>query len=136
MLAHDAWATRQLLEHCRLLSKEQFHQKFEIGLGNLHETLTHIISATRRWTDRIAGRTPRPFLNVVPGLPQISGEAKDRSVDELLALHEEAAHDLAETARACRAKGFDQVITLEFAMPGKAKKRYTFTKGAAIVHVA
>src|SRR4051812_37116781 len=106
LLAHDAWATRLVLEHCRPLTKEQFHKKFEIGLGNLHETLTHIISATRRWTDRIAGRTPRPFMHVVPGMPQISGDAKDRSVDELLALHAEAAADLAKVGAASREKGF------------------------------
>jgi uncharacterized damage-inducible protein DinB len=135
LLAHDAWATRKVLEHCRTLSKEQFHEKFEMGLGSLHETLTHIVSATRRWTDRIAGRTPRPFMHVVPGMPQISGDAKDRSVEELLGLHEDAAKDLAESARASRAKGLDQVISLEFAKRGEPKKRYTFTHGAAIVHV-
>jgi uncharacterized damage-inducible protein DinB len=135
LLAHDTWATRRILECCRPLTREQFHQKFEIGLGSLHETLTHIISATRRWTDRLAGRTPRPFLHVMPGMPQVSGDAKDRSVDELLALHEEAAHDLAEQARASGRRGLDQVISLEFARPGEAKKRYQFSHGAAIVHV-
>jgi uncharacterized damage-inducible protein DinB len=135
LLAQDAWCTRTLLEHCRPLTKDQFHKKFEIGLGDLHTTITHIISATRRWTDRIAGRTPRPFLHPIPSMPQISGDAKDRTIDELLALHEEAAKDLAKVAAASREKGFTQILTLEFAMPGEAKKRYQFTHGTAMVHV-
>lgn len=134
LLAHDAWATRKLLEHCRPLTKEQFHKEFPIGLGTLHENLTHVISATRRWTDRLAGRTPRPFLHKVKEYPHLSGDAKDRTVDELLTLHEEAAHDLVEAARAGARKGLDQTVSLEF--PGKdGKKRYTFTHGVAIVHV-
>jgi uncharacterized damage-inducible protein DinB len=67
-------------------------------------------------------------------MPQISGEAKDRTVDELLALHDEAATDLARAAALSRDKGLDQVITLEFAFNGP-KKRYQFTHGVAIVHV-
>src|SRR5262249_19692776 len=114
LLAHDAWATGRGLEHCRPLTREQFHKEFAIGLGSLHEKLTHMISATRRWTDRLAGRTPRPFLNKIKDYPHLSGEAKDRTVDELLALHEEAAHDLIETARSGRKKGLDQLVTLEW----------------------
>lgn len=132
LLAHEAWATRKILEHCRPLTKEQFHQEFPIGLGSLHVNLTHVISATRRWTDRLAGRTPRPFLHKVKDNPYLSGDAKDRTVDELLALHEEAAHDLAEVARPGR--GLEQTVSLEF--PGKdGKKRYTFTHGVALVHL-
>lgn len=56
LLAHDTWGTRKLLELCRPLSREQFHRRFEIGLGSLHETLTHIISTMRRWSDRLENR--------------------------------------------------------------------------------
>jgi uncharacterized damage-inducible protein DinB len=135
MLAHDAWATRRVLQACRPLAVEQFHKEFPIGLGSLHENVTHIISATRRWTDRLAGRTPRPFLHKIKDHPQLSGEAKDRSVDELLALHEEAAHDLTETVRANRKRGLDQTVSLEWAEKDGPKKRYTFAQAAVIVHV-
>jgi uncharacterized damage-inducible protein DinB len=135
LLAHDAWATRRVLEACRPLTKEQFHQEFAIGLGSLHETLTHIISATRRWTDRLAGRTPRPFLHKLKDLPHLSGDAKDRTVDELLTLHEEASHDLTETVRAGGGKGLAQTVSLEWPGEDGVKKRYTFTHAAVLVHV-
>ncbi len=135
LLAHDVWATRAVLEHCRSLSKEQFHQEFAIGLSSLHMTLTHIISATRRWTDRLAGRTPRPFLHKIKELPQISGDVKDRSVDDLLALHEEAARDLAESARASIKRGRGQFISLEWGGKYGGKKRYAFTPATVVVHV-
>jgi uncharacterized damage-inducible protein DinB len=135
LLAHDAWATRRMLEHCRPLSREQFHKEFEIGLGSLHETLTHIIGTMRRWTDRLAGRTLRPVLHKVKHMPHLSDDAKDRSVDDLLALHEEAVKDLAALAWASRAKELDQIVTLEWAEPGQAKKRYRLTRGAVFVHV-
>jgi uncharacterized damage-inducible protein DinB len=135
LLAHDAWATRAVLEHCGPLSTEQFHQEFAIGLGSLHVTLTHIISATRRWTDRLAGRTPRMFLHKIKELPHMSGDVKDRSVDDLLALHEEAAKDLAESARASIMRGAGQVISLEWGGKDGVKKQYTFTPAAVVVHV-
>ncbi len=135
LLAHDAWATRKLLTLCRPLPREQFHRTFDIGLGSLHENFTHIISATRRWTDRLAGRQPRPFLHNIKDFPHLSGDARDRSVDELLTLHEEAAADLAATAAHSRTTGFANTIILDW--PGKdgGKKRYTFTHAAALIHV-
>jgi uncharacterized damage-inducible protein DinB len=45
------WANRQSLGVCRALSEEQFHKRFEIGLGTLHDTLTHILSDMRGWTE-------------------------------------------------------------------------------------
>ena len=60
-----------LLERCRPLTRDQFHQRFEIGLGSLHDTLTHIVGVVRRWTDRIDGRTLRPALAPIPGRPDI-----------------------------------------------------------------
>jgi uncharacterized damage-inducible protein DinB len=61
LLAHNHWATGEILDRCRPLSHEQFHQSFDIGPGSLHDTLTHIISAMRRWADRIAEQpVPHP----------------------------------------------------------------------------
>jgi uncharacterized damage-inducible protein DinB len=135
LLRHEAWATRSLLTLCRGLSKEQFHRKFPIGLGSLHENITHIISATRRWTDRLAGRTPRPMLHALPQYPHLSGEAKDRTPDELIALLDEAERDLAATVRASRARGLEQTLSLEWPGDDGTKKRYTFTHGAVIGHI-
>lgn len=135
LLKHDAWATRKLLSLCGSLPKDQFHQKFPIGLGSLHETLTHIVSVMRRWTDRLAGRTPRPMLHAIPEYPHLSGEAKDRTPDELTAILDEAERDLAETVRACRARGLDKTVTLEWPGGDGKKQRYTFTHGAVIAHI-
>lgn len=134
LLAHDAWATRLVLNLCRDLSREQFHQRFEIGLGSLHDNVTHMISAMRRWTDRLDGRAPRPMLHTFPGVSTSEVDAKDRTVDDLLALHDAAARDFAAVSRAWAAKDLGSTIHVEW--PGKeGRKRYTFTRGAVIVHV-
>jgi|ERR1051326_1862984 uncharacterized damage-inducible protein DinB len=135
MLAHDAWATRRMLDMCRALSNDQFHQKFDIGLGSLHDNLTHIIGAMRRWTDRLAGRPPRPMLAAPKEFAHLAGERVDRAPDQLIALLNEAAADLAAVAEQCRQTGLDKTLVLDW--PGKdgRKKRYTFTRAAALVHI-
>ncbi len=35
LIKSDAWGTRLVLDSCRGLSRDQFHQKFEIGLGSV-----------------------------------------------------------------------------------------------------
>ena len=35
LLAHNQWATRQILEACAKLTPQQFHQRFEMGPGSL-----------------------------------------------------------------------------------------------------
>ena len=47
LLSHDRWATAQLLDACGKLSADQFHRRFDIGPGSLHDTLTHIVGAMR-----------------------------------------------------------------------------------------
>lgn len=135
LLAHDAWATRELLNRCRTLTREQFHREFPIGPGSLHLTLTHIISVMRRWTDRLAERPPRPMLHVHREFPHLSGEAKDRTPEELILLHDEATTELAAVAGEWRRRGLGTTIRLDW--PGKdgKTKRYTFTRGAVLVHV-
>ncbi len=135
LIASDAWCTRMILTICGDLTHEQFHQKFPIGLGSLHDTLTHVISTMRRWTDRLAGRTPRPMLHALAGRPGI-GEAKDRSVDELRSLLDEAERDMVATMKAVRERG-ELGTTIEVSWPGAdgVTKSYTFSRGAVIVHV-
>lgn len=134
LLRSDAWGTRGILRVCAGLTYEQFHQRFDIGLGSLHDTITHVISAMRRWTDRLAGREPRPMLHAAPGQPHVPGEQVSRTAAELLALLDEAERDLLETYE--RIKG-DLSATVMLDWPGKAGevKRYTFTRAAVLAHV-
>lgn len=62
LLAHDRWATAQVLDACGKLSADQFHRRFDIGPGSLHDTLTHILGAMRTWTDSLVGVEPGPRL--------------------------------------------------------------------------
>jgi uncharacterized damage-inducible protein DinB len=133
LLAHDAWATRQMLGLCRPLSREQFHQRFPIGLGSLHNNLTHVIGATRRWTDRLAGRTLRPPLLPIPERPDIPAEPADRTPDQLIELHAAAAADLAAIARQ---HPLETTISLKWPAPDGGQLTYTFTRAAVLVHVS
>ena len=45
LLRHDAWATREVLRACSGLTDEQWHRRFEIGPGSLHDALTHVVGA-------------------------------------------------------------------------------------------
>lgn len=134
MLAHDAWGTHLVLNLCRGLSHEQFHRSFEIGLGSLHDTLTHIIGAMRRWTDRLEGRTPRPMLSAMPGSVPEGNQARRYSVDEMTALHDQAAQEFHASARGWADKGLDSTLHADWP-DDDGVKRYTFTRGAVIVHV-
>lgn len=89
LLAHNHWATRLLIEACAPLTSEQFHQRFEIGHGSLHDTLAHILSGMRGWGDLLAGRAPRQHP-----------DQNDRQYTpaELLTLLDELAADLHSSA--------------------------------------
>lgn len=136
LLAHNHWATRRLLEQARALSREQFHRPFPIGPGDrggLHAILTHIISAMRRWADRIAGRTVRPTIERPrPGWNQ-PADAKDRTPDELLALLDEATADLRAVLAAARRRGLGSIVTVELWSP-TGMKTCSFTAGGALTH--
>jgi uncharacterized damage-inducible protein DinB len=138
LITSDAYNTRKLLTLCQKLSHEQFHQKFQIGLGSLHDTLTHIISAGRRWTDRLAERPLRPGLLAVPQYPHVStgAEIKDRTPADLLALLDDAERDLLAVAAKVR-KDNRLASTLSMQWPGDdgKTKTYTFTRGCVFVHV-
>jgi len=136
LLAFDAWATRTLLEPCRGLSREQFHQRFEIGLGSLHDNFTHIVGVMRRWTDRLAARPLRPALAAIPGRADIPHDARDRTPDDLLALLDDAAKDLASVARDIRANNrLGTTIEVQWPGEGGKLKTYTFSRGCILVHI-
>lgn len=127
LLAHNHWATRVVLEKCCRLTPEQFQHRFPIGPGSLHDTLTHIVGAMRRWTDRFAERGLRPPLEPAGPLAKGSLPPPARTPDELVVLLDEAAQDLASVARA---RPMESLVHVAF-----GEKTYTFTRGAAIMHV-
>src|SRR5580704_2349824 len=97
MLAHDSWATRQILDACAKLTPEQFHRRFEMGCGSLHDTTLHMITAMRIWTDILAVRDVRPRL-----------EGSKQSVPELIGLLDAATTEFAAVARA---HPLDEMVT-------------------------
>ena len=63
LLDHDQWATGQIIKSCESLSDVQLHQPFEMGLGSLHDTLTHILRAMKAWGNLLAGRPVDPTFD-------------------------------------------------------------------------
>ena len=55
LLAHDAWATEQVLQAGRGLTDEQLDRPFEIGFGTLRATLIHMIDAGGGWHAALTG---------------------------------------------------------------------------------
>ena len=121
LLAHDAWATREVLSACASLDAEAWHRRFEMGPGSLHDTLTHIVGAMLRWADRIDG-PPRPLR------PSIEGTT--RTAAELRTLLDGAESELAMVAARARSRGLD--TALDVTLGGTP---YRFTLGAMLVHV-
>ncbi len=116
LVAHNHWATRNVLEACAKLTREQFHRRFEMGPGSLHDTTTHLLAALRAWGDLLAGREARLRL-----------EGTERPPAELLALLDEIAADF---AAAVASHPLDETVTGQ-----RGGKSYTFTRGGVITHV-
>jgi uncharacterized damage-inducible protein DinB len=117
LLAHDRWATRQILNACEPLTPAQFHQRFDMGPGSLHDTAFHIIGAMQRWSDVLAGKPVRDL-----------DAAKSRSVAELIALHEQSAEEFTSLAIA---HPLDGIVTRQ-----REGKTWSFPRGGVIIHVA
>jgi uncharacterized damage-inducible protein DinB len=118
LLAHDLWATRNIIEACAALTPEQFHHRFDMGPGSLHDTTTHILGAMRVWGDVLAGREQRPRL-----------EGSNRSTTELLVLLDELSADLLAGARTYP---LDETITRQ-RLDGMTM---LLSRGGVITHVA
>jgi len=121
LLRYNHWTTRQILDACVPLDASQFHRKFEMGPGSLHDTLTHIIGAMRRWAERI-GDMPRtdPI------------EDRPHAAEELISMLDRAAADLEASARRVTLEGrLGEVMSFQPA----GHPEYRFTRGAALVHV-
>ncbi|MHC4992006.1 MAG: DinB family protein [Planctomycetota bacterium] len=116
LLAQNRWAMRNLLGACESLSDEQLHQRFEMGPGSLHDTITHILAAMQGWGDMLAGREQRPRL-----------EGTQRSLKELGELLETISDDMEASARA---HPLDELVT-----GSRGGRTFTFTRGAVLTHV-
>jgi len=116
LLESNRWANRQMLEACANLTEEQFHRRFEMGPGSVHDAMTHVLGAMRGWGDMLAGREQRPRL-----------EGTRRTAGELLALLDEVCDDFAKTARAHPED--EQVVG------SRGGKSFTFTRGGVVTHV-
>lgn len=129
-----------ILERCRGLSDEQFRRVFPIGPGEhggLCAILSHIIGAMRRWADRIGGRPVRPPIEPWrPGYQQ----RPPYTIDELLALLEDAQRDLTQVIEAVRSQGeagLSRDVVLQFPAPDPSgRTNVSFTAGACIASVA
>ena len=119
LLSHDRWATAQLIDACGKLTDDQFHQRFDIGPGSLHDTLTHVIGAMRTWTDTLAEREPRPRLET---------DGQSRMPEQLRGLLEEACRELAAEARR---RPLDEIVTRRM----RDGRTLQFTRGAVIAQV-
>lgn len=117
LLAHNRWATRNVLEVCRGLTPEQFARPFEMGPGSLHATLLHVLGAMRGWGDMLAGREQRPRLE----------HDGPRTPEQMLELLDEISDDLEASARA---HPNDEDVSGE-----RGGRRYTFRRGAVLTHV-
>ena len=90
LLSHDRWATAQLLHACGKLTEEQFHRRFDIGPGSLHDTLTHVVAVPRAFAETFAGAEPRPRLDT---------DGQRRTPEQLRALLDESWLEFAAEAR-------------------------------------
>ncbi|HEY8751153.1 MAG TPA: DinB family protein [Tepidisphaeraceae bacterium] len=116
LLKHNQWANREMILACGRLTPEQFHRRFEMGPGSLHDTVTHILGSMRNWGDALAGREERARL-----------ENSQHTTDELLTLLDEISADLVHTIFA---HPLDETFTRT-----RGGKVFTFTRGAVITHV-
>ena len=119
LLSHDRWATEQILDACEKLSDDQFHRRFDMGPGSLHDTLTHVVGAMQAWTDTLAETTPRPWLQ---------DDGQRRTPDQIRALLIEAWGEF--TADAGR-RPLGEMVTR------RRRDGMTFdvTRGAVLAHV-
>ncbi len=114
LLAHDRWATGQLLAAARSLSDAQLDQRFEMGYGTLRATLLHIVEVQRAWTESLNGRQTETRKDPV-------------SVAEIISRHEAATTELNSTAHATP-------LDAEFS-PAWKGRRYSFPRAGVLTHI-
>lgn len=118
LLTHNHWANISVLKSAQTLSPQQYHKRFEIGPGSVHDTLSHILGAIQRWTRALNGQELHTGLKF---------EATQRTADELLALAHTLDADLTTAAKAHPAQG-----TVTASRNGQT---YTFIRATIITHI-
>lgn len=128
LLGHNRWANAELLRACEPLQEAEFHLRFEIGPGSLHDTMSHVIGAIFRWADRIGGRTLRPSIEGrAPG--DRNAPMTRRTPSGLLALNAQACDDFALVVRSVRPALAE---VRDWTLGGRVER---FNVAAAIIHV-
>jgi uncharacterized damage-inducible protein DinB len=118
-LAHDRWATRQLIDACGRLTADQFHRRFDIGPGSLHDTVAHVIGAMQTWTQTLAGQQQGP---------RIDHDGQRRTPEALRELHAAAFDGLStEAAR----RPLDEIVARRL----RTGREVRMTRGAVLTHV-
>lgn len=118
LVAHDLWGMRKLLQSCESLTYEQFHRKFDIGPGSLHNTIVHILAAMKTWTETLQGTPLTPRLDAGP-------ELKLAEISKLL---ERVYSDFAKEARR---RPLDEIVSRT-----REGRTFQFTRGLVLTHVA
>lgn len=116
LLIQHRWANDLLFDACAQLTDAQLDHEFEMGVGSLRKTLTHIAGAIRGWGDLLAGREQRPRL-----------EEQTLSISQLRELFEEVTTDFENSARAHPHEGI--------ATGSRGGNSYSFTRGSVLAHV-
>ena len=118
-LGYEAWTLRYFIDRCREISPSQLHQEFDIGHGNIHDTLDHIIGNLEVWTDLMRERPVRQ-------LPPLTETA-----DSYLQRCDDAIADFADCARMLAAEGrLDDIYMDVLDTPPTSK-----TFGGTLLHV-
>jgi uncharacterized damage-inducible protein DinB len=117
LVAHDRWATHNVIRACEGLTDDNLHRTFEMGLGTLHATIVHMIGAVQGWSDALALRPQRPWID----------EKTRRTPVQLLAEYDDAA---AEFTAVLRAGPMDQELKRE-----RLGVVYIYTRATVITHV-
>ncbi len=60
---HGAWANRRVLDTAETLTPDQMGTPVLAGLGSVHDTLVHTLSAQRLWLARWQGTSPTSMLD-------------------------------------------------------------------------
>jgi len=119
LLAHDRWATLELLGVCRGLTEEEFGRVFPMGVGSLKMTVGHMVWAMMTWTDTLEGRE-------VKGRP--AAYEAGFSAGELVGMHERAFAAFEAAARRHPVEGVVKRV--------REGREHLFSRGAVITHVA
>lgn len=115
LLAHDRWATEQLLAACGALSDEQLDRPFPMGQGSLRRTLVHLLDVIDAWDAAISGRAESPVGGERPSVAALT-EAHGRVYDAL--------------AATCRAGRADETLRLS-----RGGRTMSAPRGAVLTHV-